>query len=85
MTMEEDHMGKDRMAMEVDLVDLKGMKQEDIKMEDMAMEVAMEKVMITTKATSIKGAIMLIKAKRITKATLVEATKAIQVVTIKAM
>jgi len=83
--MEEDHMGKDRMAMEVDLVDLKGMKQEDIKMEDMAMEVAMEKVMITTKATSIKGAIMLIKAKKITKATLVEATKAIQVVTIKAM
>ena len=85
MIMEEDHMGEDRMDMEVDLADLKGMKQEDMiinKMEDMAMEVTMEdlEVMITTKATSIKGAIMLIKAMKITKA-----TKAIQVVATKAM
>ena len=86
------------MDMEVDLADLKGMKQEDMiinKTEDMAMEVTMEdlEVMITTKATSIKVAIMLIKAMKIIKATKAiqvvatkdtqEATKAIQVVTTK--
>ena len=66
------------MDMEVDLADLKGMKQEDMIIEDMAMEVTMEdlEVMITTKATSIKVAIMLIKAMKITKAIQVVATKA---------
>ena len=76
-------MEEDCMDMEVDLADLKGMKQEDMiinKTEYMAMEVTMEdlEVMITTKATSIKVAIMLIKAMKIIKA-----TKAIQAVATK--